>query len=330
MFASAPSKARGLELARPMVTSPSTPVIELRGCSKWYGPVLGVSEVSWTVSGGVVGLLGPNGAGKSTLIKMMTGLLRPSRGEVRIFGESPFDSANVRAKIGYCPEHEGMYGELSALEFVAHMGELAGYSRAEALSAAERSLASFGMSDAAHRRVKGFSKGMLQRTKLAQAMAHDPEVVILDEPLTGVDPLGRTEIADAVRALGAAGKTVLISSHVLHEVESITEDILVVYRGQVLAEGNLFEIRQLIDKHPHRIRVECDAPRELGSRIAGSMHVHQLAYEREAIIVETRDPDRCYDELASASLDAEVTIRSLTSPDNNLGAVFDYLTGERR
>lgn len=312
------------------LTTSGSPVIELDGCSKWYGPVLGVSEVTWTVSGGVVGLLGPNGAGKSTLIKMITGLLRPSRGAVRLFGKAPFDSAAVRARVGYCPEHEGVYDELTAFELVAHMAELAGYSRREANLAAEKSLARFGMSDAAHRRVKGFSKGMLQRTKLAQATAHDPDVLILDEPLTGVDPLGRTEIADALRKLGAAGKTVLVSSHVLHEVEAITEEILVIYRGQVLAEGNLFKIRELIDKHPHRIRVECDRPHRLGGAIAASEHVARLSYERGAVVLETRDPDVCYDEIARACLEANIAVRSLTSADNNLGAVFDYLTGERR
>ncbi len=313
-----------------MTVASKPAVIELDGCSKWYGPVLGVSEVTWTISGGVVGLLGPNGAGKSTLIKMICGLLRPSRGSVRVFGGLPFENAGVRARLGYLPEHEGVYPELTAFEFVAHMAELAGLSRAQSREAAEASLAKFGMSEAAHRRVKGFSKGMLQRTKLASSMAHDPELIVLDEPLTGVDPLGRTEIAEAIRSLGAAGKTVLISSHVLHEVESITEDILVIYRGQVLAEGNLFEIRQLIDKHPHRIRVDCDDPHKLGALVAGAGHITQLAYDRGAVVVETRDPDRCYDHIARSCLESEIVIRSLTSPDNNLSAVFDYLTGERR
>ena len=307
-----------------------TGVIELVGCSKWYGPVLGVSEVSWTVGGGVVGLLGPNGAGKSTLIKMMTGLLRPSRGEVRVFGKSPFENRAVRSRLGYCPEHEGVYGELTAFEFVAHLGELSGLSKNEAKAAAERSLAAFDLTDAANRRMKGFSKGMLQRTKLAQALAHDPDVLILDEPLTGVDPLGRTEIVSALRKLGDAGKTVIVSSHVLHEVEAITEEILVIYRGQVLAEGNLFKIRELIDQHPHRIRVETNEPHRLGGFVAGAEFVTRLSYERHAVILESRDPDACYDLIARACLESGIGIRSLTSPDNNLTAVFDYLTGERR
>jgi ABC-2 type transport system ATP-binding protein len=305
-------------------------VIELERCSKWYGHVLGVSEVTWRVGGGVVGLLGPNGAGKSTLIKMISGLMRPSRGAVRVYGEAPFSSPAARARIGYCPEHEGRYGELTALEMVAAMAELSGLDRRRARSAAAASLEQLGMAEAAHRRVAGFSKGMVQRTKLAQALVHDPDLVILDEPLTGVDPVGRAEIAERVRALGKAGKTVLISSHVLHEVEAITEEILVIYQGQVLAEGNLYKIRELIDRHPHRIRIECDRPRELAAAVAGAEHLTQISYERHGIVIETRDPDHAYDLIARTSLESGLAIRSLTSTDNNLDSVFAYLTGGRR
>ena len=304
--------------------------IELESVSKWYGHVLGVSEVGWKIGGGVVGLLGPNGAGKSTLIKMITGLLRPSRGRVRVFGADPWRSPEARARVGYCPEHEGVYPELTALETVATFAELSGLARDEARAAAAASLDRLGMSEAAGRRVAGFSKGMLQRTKLAQALVHDPDLVVLDEPLTGVDPVGRAEITETIRALGRDGKTVLVSSHVLHEVEAVTEEILVIYHGQVLAEGNLYKIRELIDRHPHRIRVECDQPRKLAAGVASAEHVSQISYERNAITIETRDPDHAYDLIAEVSLAEKLTIRSLTSPDNNLNAVFDYLTGGRR
>jgi ABC-2 type transport system ATP-binding protein len=310
-----------------MMSAPAT--IEIKGCSKWYGHVLGVSDISWRSRGGIVGLLGPNGAGKSTLMKMMAGLLRPSRGRLTIAGEVPYESLGVRRRIGYCPEHEGLYDELTALEFVTVMAELSGIPRAggRARNAAERSLAEMGLTEAQHRRIKGFSKGMRQRTKLAQTLVHDPDVLLLDEPLTGVDPLARADITARIRALGERGKTVIVSSHVLYEIEAVTQDILVIYRGQVLAEGNIYEIRSLIDKHPHRIRVECDRPRALAHHLAAADHVLRISFERNAVAFETADPDSCYDLIAETALAEEIRVRALSSPDNNLGAVFEYLTG---
>jgi ABC-2 type transport system ATP-binding protein len=306
-----------------------TEIVTAERCSKWYGHVLGISDVTWHCRGGIVGLLGPNGAGKSTLIKLMAGLLRPSRGELRVFGASPFADASVRARIGYAPEHEKTYDDLTALELVTVMAELAGVPRDRARAAAERALDQMGMTDAMHRRVRGFSKGMRQRTKLATAIAHDPDFLLLDEPLTGVDPVARVDIVERIRALGDAGKTIVVSSHVLYEIEALTSEIVVIYRGQVLAEGNVYEIRKLIDRHPHRIRVECDQPRAIATALAGAEHVARIAFERNAVLIETRDPDRCYDQLAEAVLAANIGVRALTSPDNNLGAVFEYLTGGR-
>jgi ABC-2 type transport system ATP-binding protein len=186
------------------------------------------------------------------------------------------------------------------------------------------------MTDAMHRRVKGFSKGMRQRTKLATAIAHEPDFLVLDEPLTGVDPVARVDIVERVRALGAAGKTVVVSSHVLYEIEALTQEIVVLHRGQILAEGNVYEIRRLIDQHPHRIRVDCDRPRMIAAALASAEHVTRIGFERGAVVIETRDPDRCYDQLADVVLDAHLSVTSLTSPDNNLGAVFEYLTGGAR
>jgi ABC-2 type transport system ATP-binding protein len=297
-------------------------------CSKWYGHVLGVSDVSWKLTGGIVGLLGPNGAGKSTLIKMMGGLLRPSRGSLTVYGQSPFDDIEVRRRIGYAPEHEATWDELSALELVTAMARLSGVPAGTAEQAAKDALAQVGMTSAMYRRVRGFSKGMRQRTKLATAIVHDPDFLLLDEPLTGVDPIARVDIVERIKQLGAAGKTIVISSHVLYEIEALTSDIVVIYRGQVLAEGNVYEIRTLIDRHPHRIRVECDQPRAIATALASEDHVAQLHFERGGLVIETRDPDRCYDQIAKAVLASRVTVSALSSPDNNLGAVFEYLTGD--
>ena len=304
----------------------TAPVVSVARASKWYGHVLGVSDISWDLTGGVVGLLGPNGAGKSTLMKLLAGLLRPSRGTVQVLGGNPADDPAVRRRVGYAPEHESTYDELTGLELVTTLTHLAGVPRADADRAARVALDSMGMLAAMNRPVRTYSKGMRQRTKLASTIAHDPQLLILDEPLTGVDPIARTEIIAKIRQLAAAGKTVVVSSHVLYEIEALTQDIVVIHRGQVLAEGNLYEIRRLIDGHPHRIRVECDQPRELAAAIAGLDHVTKLTMERKAVIVETREPDRCYDQLTAAVLERNLDLRAMTSPDNNLGAVFEYLT----
>jgi len=307
---------------------PTSSIVVAEGCSKWYGHVLGVSDVSWKLAGGIVGLLGPNGAGKSTLIKMMGGLIRPSRGSLTVYDRSPFDDVAVRRRIGYAPEHENTWDELTALELVTAMARLAGVPGAKAATAAEDALAQVGMTDAMHRKVRGFSKGMRQRTKLATAIAHDPDFLLLDEPLTGVDPLARVDIVERIRQLGAAGKTVVVSSHVLYEIEALTSEIVVIYRGQVLAEGNVYEIRKLIDRHPHRIRVECDRPHAIAAALAAEDHVARVSFERGGLVLETRDPDRCYDHIAAAVLASNVAVTALSSPDNNLGAVFEYLTGD--
>jgi ABC-2 type transport system ATP-binding protein len=308
--------------------SASDGILVVDNCSKWYGHVLGISDVSWRLKGGIVGLLGPNGAGKSTLMKLTAGLLRPSRGHLTVYGVSPFEDVAVRRRIGYAPEHEKTWDELTALELVTVMAELAGVPRDRAKRAADDALAQMGMADARHRRVRGFSKGMRQRTKLATAIVHDPDFLLLDEPLTGVDPVARADIVERIRRLGATGKTIVVSSHVLYEIEALTPEIVVIYRGQVLAEGNVYEIRKLIDRHPHRIRVECDRPRDVASALATADHVARIVFERGSVLIETRDPDRCYDELAAAVLEHGVQVTALDSPDNNLGAVFAYLTGE--
>jgi len=302
------------------------PAIAAQACSKWYGHVLGVSDITYTLRGGIVGLLGPNGAGKSTLIKLIAGLVRPSRGALSVFGANPFENVAVRRKIGYAPEHEKTYDELTAKELVTALAELAGVPRNRAGKAAEEALADMGMQKAMDRRVKGFSKGMRQRVKLATAIAHRPDLLLLDEPLTGVDPVARADIVDRIKKLGEAGTTIVVSSHVLYEIEALTSEIVVIYRGQVLAEGNVYAIRQLIDKQPHRIRIECDRPHAIGSALASAEHIARIAFERNAVLLETRDPDRCYAEVSDAVLASGVAVRQLTSPDNNLGAVFDYLT----
>jgi ABC-2 type transport system ATP-binding protein len=305
------------------------PALQTVAASKWYGQVIAVNDVSLSVPGGVVGLLGPNGAGKSTLLKLLVGLLRPSRGEVRVLGQRAWDNPPLYRRIGYCPEHEGTYEDLTALELVTALTELHGYPYIDARRRAEAVLDELDLAGDMHRRLAEFSKGMRQRAKLAQALAHEPEVLFLDEPLTGCDPLARVRVIEALRARARAGCCLLVSSHVLHEIEALTANILLIDHGQVLAEGDLYQIRALIDAHPHQVRVECDRPRQLGCALATAAHVVRLQFEDGAVVIETREPDRLYSAIPEAARAAGTLVTALTSPDNNLQSVFRYLTAPK-
>jgi ABC-2 type transport system ATP-binding protein len=304
-------------------------ILSAKKATKWYGEVIAVNELSLEVQGGIVGLLGPNGAGKSTLLKLLVGQLQPSRGEVRVLGETVWGNLPLMRRIGYCPEHESLWDELTATELVAGLTELHGFSRAESSQRARTALEEVGLSDAADRRVSEFSKGMRQRVKLAQAFAHDPEVVFLDEPLTGCDPIARKNVLDVIERRAKKGASVLVSSHVLHEIETLTSNILLIHRGRVLAEGDLYKLRELIDSHPHKVRVECQKPRELAKALLGAEHVVSVAFTDGAVVLETREPDKLYPAIPEAARAAGDQIRSLTSPDNNLASVFRYLTDEK-
>lgn len=301
-------------------------VLEFVGVSKWYGAVLGLRDVTLSVGPGITGLLGPNGAGKSTLLKCMTGEVRPSRGEVRMFGRRVPDPEAFR-RLGYAPEIEVFFEELTGREFVAHLAEVSGFGRADADARAAAVLQRVGLESAMGRRVSTYSKGMRQRTKLAQAILHEPEVVLLDEPMTGLDPLGRAQMVALIQSLGAEGRTVVVSSHILDEVEVMTREIVVLYQGQLLAQGDLHAIRGLIDRHPHHVALRTPEPRALAAALAREPFVSALRFEGDdRLMVETRDPDRCYSAVPRIAREHGVALLALTSPDDNLAAVFRYLT----
>jgi ABC-2 type transport system ATP-binding protein len=303
--------------------------IRVRGVSKWYGTVAALTDLSMEVRPGVVGLLGPSGAGKSTLIRILCGQSRPTRGAVEVLGQSPWRNPAFLARLGYCPEHEGIYEDLTALEFVTLLTRLSGIAPAAAGQRAEAALARAGLDAPPGKRMGAFSKGMRQRAKLAQALAHDPDVLIMDEPLNGCDPVGRAELIRLIKELGAAGKTVLVSSHVLSEVEAMTSEIRLLFRGQLLAEGNVHRIRDMIDAHPHRIEIECDRPRALGQALIADESVLRVGVADHILTVETRAPDAAYARIAEQALAAGVRVESIQSPDDNLQAVFRYLTEKR-
>jgi ABC-2 type transport system ATP-binding protein len=301
-------------------------VIELSGVSKWFGPIAALSDLSLTIAPGVVGLLGPSGAGKSTLLRLLVGQSRPTRGQVRVAGLDPFRNRAAIARLGYCPEASGLPDHMTAAEFVAFLLRLSGRPADAALEGARAALSRTGLDAASEKRLGEFSKGMRQRVKLAQAIAHDPDVLVLDEPLNGCDPAQRADLIALIRALGAAGKTVVVSSHVLGEVEAMTPEIRLLYRGQLLAEGNVHRIRELIDAHPHRINVECADPRQLGQALLAEPHVLSVAVADEKLTVETRAPDRAYPRITELLLARDIEVTRIHSPDDNLAAVFRYLT----
>jgi len=301
-------------------------MLECAHAAKWYGQIIAVNDVSLRVGSGVTGLLGPNGAGKSTLLKMMVGQLRPSKGEVRLLGQPVWGNRAIMRRVGYCPEHEGTYEDLTALEMVTAMTELHGFTAADAKARAVKMLAAVDLTEAQDRRLGEFSKGMRQRAKLAQALAHEPDIIFLDEPLTGCDPLARVRILEVISDLAKQGRCVLVSSHVLHEIETMTAQILLIHKGQLRAEGDVHQIRALIDAHPHQVRVECDQPRALARALVTEEHVVGVSVDGEALLVDTRAPDRLYPAIPTAARAAGVYIRALTSPDDNMAAVFKYLT----
>jgi ABC-2 type transport system ATP-binding protein len=304
-----------------------TAIIEFDGVSKWYGNVIGLNKLTLHIPPGVTGLLGPNGAGKSTLLQLATGQLRPSQGTVRVFGQTVWDNPALNRQIGLCPEQDAFYEWMSGLDFVRTCARLTGFSRRQATEAALKAIQRVGMTEHMHRAIAGYSKGMRQRTKLAQALVHEPRVLFLDEPLTGTDPVARRDMIDVIRAMGHAGCSVLVSSHVLHEVSSLTQSIVMLHRGKLVAEGNVRDIRDLIDRHPHRIVLVCEKYRELAARLANCPDVDGIKFmDRESsVLVETRQPDVFYSRLPSLAGHNGLSLHEVYSEDDNLEAVFKYL-----
>src|SRR6266513_4560262 len=294
--------------------------------SKWYGHVSGLNDVTVSLPDGITGLLGPNGAGKSTFMKVVTGQLRPSAGTVRVFGEPIWGNPSQYRRLGFCPEQDAFYERMTGLEWVAALARLHGMEEASAVAAARRALEKVDLLDVADRKIGAYSKGMRQRVKLAQAIAHDPQLLILDEPLSGMDPIMRRRTIRLIKDWGRAGKSILVSSHILHEIESMTANILLINQGRILAEGNVHQIRDLIDEHPHTVYIKADQTRALAREFLTHDDVLSLKFEGEAVVVQTGRPDAFYARLTSLAASGELgTIHEVTSPDDNLQAVFQYL-----
>jgi ABC-2 type transport system ATP-binding protein len=306
------------------------PIVAFHEVSKWYGNVIGLNKLTIQIPAGVTGLLGPNGAGKSTLLQLATGQLYPSQGTVHVLGQPVWNNPSLNRRIGLCPEQDAFYEWMTGWDFVHTSARLGGLRRADARDATGRTLDAVGMTRHKGRAIRGYSKGMRQRIKMAQALVHGPQVLFLDEPMAGTDPLARRALMDIIQRLGSEGKSVVVSSHVLHEVQSLTPNIILLNRGRLLAEGQVRQIRDLIDKHPHHIVLVCDGSRKLASRLVGWEDVEgiRMLPGGKALMVETRSPDAFYGRLPQLSLEDGTEIKEVYSDDDNLEAVFKYLVNK--
>ena len=294
--------------------------------SKWYGQVSGLNDVTVAVPPGITGLLGPNGAGKSTFMKLVTGQLKPSKGSIRVLGEPIWGNPQIYGRIGFCPEQDAFYDRMTGLEWVTALLTLNGLDDTQAGAAARRGLEAVDLLEAADKKIGAYSKGMRQRVKLAQAIAHDPQLLILDEPLTGMDPIMRRRTIRLIKDWAKQGKSVVVSSHILHEIESMTSNILLINNGRILAEGNVHQIRELIDEHPHTVFIRAAEPRALARTLLADDGVISMRFEPGAVVIQTGRPDAFYARLTEMAASGEGgRIDEVTSPDDNLQAVFKYL-----
>jgi ABC-2 type transport system ATP-binding protein len=308
------------------VTTGMEPLVDAEQLSKWYGQVSGLNDVTVKIPPGITGLLGPNGAGKSTFMKLMTGQLKPSKGSIKVLGESIWGNPSVYFKIGFCPEQDAYYDRMTGLEWITALVRLNGFSETEAAAASKRALEQVDLLDASDKKIGAYSKGMRQRVKMAQAIVHDPDLLILDEPLTGMDPLMRRKTIRFIKDWARAGKHIIVSSHILHEIEAMTSNILLINNGRIVAEGNVHAIRDLIDTHPHTVYVRGADPRALARRFLVDDDVLSLKFEPGAVVVETAKPDAFYGRLTELAANGDAgTIEEVASPDDNLQAVFRYL-----
>ncbi len=327
------TSAPTLSPSHPLTLPPShppTPLLLFDRVSKWYGPVIGVNQVTLELRPGITGLVGANGAGKSTLMRLATGQLRPDLGSVHVRGHSAWSAAAKRC-VGYCPEVDKFYEEMSGQAFVETMARLCGYSKSDARIRTREALELVGMTGRSDRRLAGYSKGMRQRIKLAQALLHDPELLVLDEPMSGIDPVGRAEFVALFRKLSDRGKCLLVSSHELDELEKLTDHVAVMARGRIAAVGTLAQIRDLLDDHPLSILVASDQPRQLAGALLNLTDVVGVEMgDGDNVVVRARNPRRFFREFTGLVLEENYDIRHLETLDDSAQAILGYLLGASR
>ncbi|MGA9275337.1 ABC transporter ATP-binding protein [Ilumatobacter sp.] len=304
-------------------------MIAVNGVSKFYRSVVAVSEVSFTVDRGVTALLGPNGAGKSTLFRMLCGLTPPSRGTLRVLGADPRRDRAVRGSIGLVPQQDALFDHLTADEFVALAARTHGIDRTDVVEVSRWALTQVDLADVGTKTVGQFSKGMRQRVKVAAALVNDPQVLVLDEPLTGLDPVQRRRMIALFHRLGDEGRCVLVSSHVLDEVARLGSNVLVVAQGRLVATGDYRDLRELMDDRPHRIRLGSSDPRRLATELVRLGLISSLSFGDGGAVVETSDVDALGRQLAPLAVALGVRLDEVRPLDDDLESVFRYLVEGR-
>jgi ABC-2 type transport system ATP-binding protein len=297
--------------------------------SKFYGEILGVNRVNLQIAPGITSLVGPNGAGKSTLMNLMTGLLRPTRGSISLLGIPTDQPEPLFRRVGYCTQFDSFPRGVTGREFINSFLLVHGFDRRRADELSQIALERVSLTEAGNRKVAGYSKGMRQRIRLAQSIAHQPSVLILDEPLNGLDPMVRAETIALFRKLASEGLHLIISSHILHEVDMMSDRVVLLNNGYIVAEGNIHGVRDEMEEHPMQILIRCDQPARLAAYVFEKNHVVEarLHDDRRGLFVKTRDADRFYLMLNRAVAEGEVTVESVAPVDDDLSAVYQYLIG---
>ena len=296
--------------------------------SRFYGDVLGVNRVSLTIPPGITSLVGPNGSGKTTLMNLMTGLVRPTRGEISVLGVSPQDPEKLFKLCGYSTQFDSYPRGLTGFQFIQSYLRLFGLSAADAAASAIRVIERVNLGDAAHRKIAGYSKGMRQRIRLAQAIAHDPRVLVLDEPLNGLDPVVRAETIALFRMWAAEGRHVIVSSHILHEVDTISDQVILLANGYVVAEGQIRGVRDEMREHPMQVLIRCNRASDMAARVFGADHVVEVRLHSDGggLLIKTKDADKFYRMLNHIALDGFV-MESVAPADDNVNSLYKYLIG---
>ena len=311
------------------MTAETNQLIIFDNVSKFYGEILGVNRVNLQIAPGITSLVGPNGAGKSTLMNLMTGLLRPTRGKITLLGIPTDQPERLFRKVGYCTQFDSFPRGLTGREFLTSFLAVHGFDRKRANELAQVALEHVNLVEAGDRKVAAYSKGMRQRIRLAQAIAHEPVVLILDEPLNGLDPMVRAETIALFRKLAAEGLHLIISSHILHEVDMMSDRVVLLNNGYIVAEGNIHGVRDEMEEHPMQILIRCDQPAKLAAYVFAQNHVVEarLHEDKGGLFVKTRDADGFYLLLNRAVAAGEINIESVAPMDDDLSAVYQYLIG---
>jgi ABC-2 type transport system ATP-binding protein len=305
--------------------------IRLDGVSKFYGEVLGVNRVTMTIGPGITSLVGPNGAGKTTLLNLIAGLLRPTHGEITLDGASLDDPETVHRVLGYCTQWDSFPRGATGLDFIRGYLTIHGFAFKQAAAMAWEALGRVGLRDAANKRIAAYSKGMRQRVKLAQALSHGPQVLILDEPLNGLDPMARAEVIALFQEVAAAGNIVVVSSHILHEVDMLSANVILMNHGYVVAEGAIHEVRDEVEEHPLQVLVRCDRPALLASRVFALNHAVEVKVNPDGrgVLLRTQDAPGFFRLMNRLTIEDGLVVETVQPADDDVQSLYDYLIGDR-